>query len=147
MKHVRKNVGPATIHIMNKQVIAAAVKVDCVDGLQQEVGFVGKGVTLIATTRIPNRLLDPQPSHLMFTNQAARRAKVKEVGKKGRRVAKSILITTMITTMTMITNMTTTMITIMTMTMCITGKKEKECNDEKKLCSILIYLSHDAILQ
>ena len=37
---------PGTIHIIIKRVNAAAVKVDCVDGLQQNFGFVGKSVNL-----------------------------------------------------------------------------------------------------
>eukprot|EP00592_Proboscia_alata_P007435 CAMPEP_0194358064 /NCGR_PEP_ID=MMETSP0174-20130528/5410_1 /TAXON_ID=216777 /ORGANISM="Proboscia alata, Strain PI-D3" /LENGTH=822 /DNA_ID=CAMNT_0039128291 /DNA_START=277 /DNA_END=2743 /DNA_ORIENTATION=+ len=43
-----KNAGPPSIHLINKRVNAAAVKVDYVDGLQQNFGFVGKSVTLIA---------------------------------------------------------------------------------------------------
>mmetsp|Transcript_35343 Transcript_35343/g.40885 ORF Transcript_35343/g.40885 Transcript_35343/m.40885 type:complete len:91 (+) Transcript_35343:2230-2502(+) len=48
MTSVRKNAGPPLIHLINKRVNAAAVKVDYVDGLQQNFGFVGKSVTLIA---------------------------------------------------------------------------------------------------
>ena len=46
MQHVQKNAGAATIHLTNKRVNAAAVKVDYVDGLQQNFGFVGKSVNL-----------------------------------------------------------------------------------------------------
>ena len=41
MTHVQKNAGPTTIHLINKRVNAAAVKV------QQNFGFVGNIVTLI----------------------------------------------------------------------------------------------------
>jgi len=158
MINVRRNAELAKIRLINKLVIAAVAEVESVDGLQQEIGFAEKSATPIAAIRIqnppthpPNHPPNHPPTHLLSANQAARRGrvKVKEVGKKGKRAAKSILITTTTMTMTMtmitkgkrvaknilITTMITitimTMITTMTMTMSITEKKEKECYDQK----------------